>query len=86
MLRTITLEPDAFERLEQAKRSPHESFSSVVRRAEFTEENPTIKDLISFMRNRAAKGPEFLSEAALDSLDAAQDNPMHSDSKWNDSL
>ena len=44
--------------------------------AEFTEENPTIKDLISFMRNRAAKGPEFLSKAALDSLDAAQDNPL----------
>ena len=43
---------------------------------EFTEENLTIKDLISFMRNRAAKGPEFLSEAALDSLDAAQDNPL----------
>ena len=38
------------------------------------------------MRNRAAKGPEFLSEAALDSLDAAQDNPPQSDSKRDDSL
>ena len=64
--KTISLELDAYERLRQAKRSPRESFSEVVRRAVFPAAPMDGPQLLAFLQER---GP-VLDETALDDLDA----------------
>ena len=77
--KTITLELYAYEKLKRAKHSPRESFSSVVRRAVFTETSwrasepaADIKRLIEERR------PPAIDEEALDRLNAAQERPRRS--------
>lgn len=84
--KTITLELDAYERLKRAKRTPRESFSSVVRRATFADDPPTVGGLLTAMRSRVRMDDAFLPESALDTLEVAQQEPRYSESKWDDSL
>lgn len=84
--KTITLEIDAYERLKRAKLSPQESFSSVVRRARFDAGTPTIADLLIYMKDISLQTQPVLSESQLNVLEATQQEPRYSDSKWHDSL
>ena len=80
--KTITLELDAYEKLRRAKRSPRESFSSVVRRAVFADEARTAAELARLMRTRMERGITPLDEGTLERLDQAQATPRTSAAKW----
>jgi hypothetical protein len=80
--KTISLELDAYEKLRRAKRSPRESFSSVVRRAVFPDAAYTAADLLALMRRRMETDRVLLDTATLDRLDAAQERSRISPSKW----
>ena len=80
--KTITLEMDAYERLKRAKRSPSESFSSVVRRAIFPGSPSTAGEVLVGVKSRLVTGRALLSEEAADLLDKAQANPRSSKSHW----
>jgi hypothetical protein len=77
---TIELESDAVKKLESARVSPQETFSDVVRRAEFPVKPWLARDLLDDFRQRAGSSP--LTEESLDLLSKAQSNPTHSPSHW----
>ena len=75
--KTITLELDAYEKLRTAKKSG-ESFSEVVRRAEFADALLTGEDLRSYLHS----GGSGVSERYLDAVEeAAQHDPVP-DNPW----
>jgi len=78
--RTVELEADAFEKLEAAKWAPEESFSAVVRRAEFPQKAHLASDLLEDFKQRAGCSP--LSEETLDKLAEIQRNPARGPSHW----
>lgn len=80
--KTVTLELDAYEKLRRAKRSPRESFSSVVRRAVIPNESCAAAELLDWMRRRMKAGGIPLDEATLARLDAAQREPRVSATDW----
>lgn len=64
--KTISLELDAYEKLKKEKRSPRESFSSVVRRARWIEQRHTGAEAIAMLRELSSADPEvLLGEAVL---------------------
>jgi hypothetical protein len=77
---TIELEADAVKKLESARISPLETFSDVVRRAEFPLKPSSARDLLEDFKQRAGSSP--LTEEALDRLSEAQANPSRSPSHW----
>ena len=80
--KTISLELDAYEKLRRARRTPSESFSSVVRRAEFPGSPKTAAELSAILENRMKEDRLFFSESELDRLDEAQKNARASGSEW----
>ena len=73
--RTITLEIDAYEKLRAAKRAG-ESFTEVVRRAEFAEAPPSGSDLLAYL----ASGGSGVSERYLGAVEeAAKHDPIPED-------
>ena len=76
--KTISIELDVYERLKRAKRSPRESFSSVLRRAHWPDETPTVSDVRERYRKHLAQGHGLFREEALD---AAQEAPRRSPAK-----
>jgi hypothetical protein len=64
--KTISLELDAYEKLRAAKK-PGESFSEVVRRAQFPAEAPSGAQLLAYFR----AGGSGMSAADLDAIEAA---------------
>ena len=80
--KTISLELDAYERLRRARRTPSESFSSVVRRAVFPETLCATGEVLEIAKRRLEEGKTLLSPESLDRLDAAQENPRTSESHW----
>lgn len=81
--KTITLELDAYEKLKAAKRSPRESFSSVVRRARWEDVQYSCSELMEFMGERSREG-SLLDERILDRLENNQKRPRRSRSRWVD--
>src|SRR5436305_1385343 len=71
-IRTVALEADAFEKLEAAKWSPRESFSAVVRRAQFPLKPHLASDLLEDFKQRVGSP---LSEETLERLAEIQANP-----------
>lgn len=69
--KTISLEIDAYERLKASKK-PGESFSEVVRRAQFADPVPTGKDLLEWMR----RGGSGVSSSYLDEVEQAAALPV----------
>jgi hypothetical protein len=61
--KTISLEVDAYEKLRRAKRTPSESFSSVVRRARWEETTPTARQLLDELSALVVRNPETLLAA-----------------------
>jgi predicted CopG family antitoxin len=80
--KTISLEIDAYEKLRRARRSPSESFSSVVRRAVFPGTPCTGAELLNIIEKRSREGRILIPESALDRLDEAQRSPRVSESEW----
>lgn len=76
--KTITLELDAYEKLRRAKRSPRESFSSVVRRAHWEGAGGTGPEVLSSLRDLVREHPDsFLGDDALDRIeDRALNRPV----------
>jgi hypothetical protein len=58
--KTISLELDAYEALRRAKRSERESFSSVVRRAQWADAPPVAGDILKSLQAAAKAGPGIL--------------------------
>jgi len=75
--KTISLELDAYERLRSSKK-PGESFSAVVRRAQFPDAASTGADLLAWMR----KGGSGLSMAYLDEVEEAKRNDSPPTDPW----
>ncbi len=68
--KTISLEIDAYEKLKRAKRSSRESFSEVVRRGRWSEEEGTAAGLLAALEALGKNHPEaLLDEEALDRID-----------------
>ncbi len=63
---TIELERDAVEKLAAAKLTPEETYSEVVRRAQFPRKPRLARELLDDFKQRAGHSP--LSEKALDKL------------------
>jgi predicted CopG family antitoxin len=76
--KTISLRLEAYLRLKRAKRSPRESFSDVVMRAEWPDAGLTGRDLLALYERR---GP-YLSEEALDRIEAAKGEDRPPEDKW----
>ena len=75
--KTISLELDAYEKLRSRKRAG-ESFSEVVRRAEFTDTPPTGQVLLDYFR----KGGSGIDEAYLDAVERAEIKDALPDDPW----
>lgn len=76
--KTISLKIEAWERLRRARRSPDESFSEVVMRAEWPEVGVTGGELLAVY---ATRGPN-LSEDALARIDEADATDVPPEDKW----
>ena len=76
--KTISLRPEAYERLRRARRRPGESFSDVVLRAHWPDVGITAGELLSRYEH---EGP-FLSEATLDRIEAAKEADRPPGDKW----
>ena len=76
--KTISLRLEAYERLKRARRTPTESFSDVVMRAEWPDVGLTGGDLLALYERR---GP-YLSEEALDRIDEAKALDRPPEDKW----
>jgi len=78
--KTVELEVDAVARLEAAKWSADETFSSVVLRAHFPGKPHLARELLDDFQRRAGFSP--LNEEALERLAESQRNPTCSPSHW----
>jgi hypothetical protein len=78
--KTISLRLEAYERLKRARKSPRESFSDVVMRAEWrpTDAGVTAGDLLALYERR---GP-CLSEKSLDRIEEAKAADRPPEDKW----
>lgn len=83
-IKTISLELDAYEKLKRMKRG-RESFSSVVRRAQFPPEESTGAAILESLRSTYSKNAG-IPKSALEYLENARaetaENPRISPSKW----
>ena len=77
---TIELERDAIEKLAAARLTPQETYSEVVRRAQFPQKPRLAVELLEEFKQRAGHSP--LSNEALDLLAELQRNPERSSSHW----
>lgn len=77
---TIELESDAVRKLESARLNPQETFSDVVRRAEFPLKPCQASDLLEDYEQRAGSSP--LTEEALAHLSERQSHPARGPSHW----
>ena len=76
--KTISLKIEAWERLRRARRSPDESFSEVVMRAQWPEVGLTGRELLAAY---GSSGSHF-SEDALDRIDEASAGDTLPEDKW----
>jgi hypothetical protein len=80
--KTISIDLDAYERLRQARKSPDESFSQVIKRAQWPAPPSTGAALLAALDNAA-----ILSQRVVTRLERAQredappDDPWHAD-QW----
>ena len=76
--KTISLRLEAYERLRRARRTPDESFSDVVMRAQWTDHGLTAGELRAVYGDRGA----HLSAEALDRIEDALGLDTPPDDKW----
>lgn len=78
--KTISLRLDAYERLRRARRSPDESFTQVVLRAQWPELSLTARELREIYR---AEGP-FFDEEEISRIDRASAEDRPPADKWSE--
>jgi hypothetical protein len=67
--KTISLELDAYEKLQKAKRSERESFSQVVRRARWDDSPSTGPQILAYLSELRRRHPDsFLPDDVLDRI------------------
>jgi len=76
--KTISLKLEAYERLRRARRSPTESFSEVVMRAQWAEVGITARELLAVYET---DGPHFTDES-LDRIEEANAQDQPPEPKW----
>lgn len=76
--KTISLKLEAYERLRAARRTPDESFSRVVMRAEWPDSAVLAGDFLAACRKR---GP-LLSEEGLDRIERLDRDDRPPEDKW----
>lgn len=76
--KTISLKLEAWERLRRARRTPSESFSEVVMRAQWPEVGVTAGELLAVYESSGA----HLSEEALDRIEEADTGDQPPEDKW----
>jgi len=76
--KTISLKLDAYERLRAARRTPEESFSQVVMRAEWPDSPSRAADFLTARRRRGA----ILSEESLTRIEELDRNDQPPEDKW----
>jgi len=75
--KTISVDLEAYERLRQARLSPGESFSRVIKRARWRDEGKTASGLLSALAEAPPPDP-----AVLDRLDEAQRTDAPPEDPW----
>jgi hypothetical protein len=75
--KTISWEMSAYERLVSARRSPKESFSQVIQRAQWPSEGATGEKLLKLMR-----GGPLISDAVRRELEQAQAKDRPPVDRW----
>jgi len=75
--KTLSVDEEAYRILSRARRTPRESFSQVIKRAQWDSGKPTCDGLLSRLR-------AGVPDAILDGLDAAQSQDLPPDDPWND--
>lgn len=76
--KTLSVDEEAYRILTKARKTPTESFSKVIKRATWEKRPRTCGEALAILS--AAEG--FMSDEALDYLDAAQENGRPPVSKW----
>ncbi len=76
--KTISLKLEAYDRLRRARRSPDESFSKVVMRAQWPEVGITARELLT---EYELNGPHFSADA-LDRIEEACSADEPPEDKW----
>jgi hypothetical protein len=77
--KTISIDLEAYERLDAARRHPKESFSKVIKRAQWSAPPRTARALLERGRTLPA-----VDEATLERLDRAQRQDLPPESAWDD--
>lgn len=75
--KTISIELDAYEKLRRAKHGS-ESFSAVIRRAQWPDAPCTGGDWLRHLQKRMGRASGLPDEEVLDALDRAQEQPRRS--------
>lgn len=73
--KTLSVDEEAYRILVRAKRHAKESFSKVIKRANWNEGRPRCGDLL-------ARAAGQISDEALDALEAAQKNDLPPSDPW----
>lgn len=76
--KTISVDMEAYERLRAARERESESFSKVIKRAEWPKKKGSAGALAEWLRNN----PDHLSEDQIAYLDRAQEEDVPAPSKW----
>ena len=75
--KTISIDLDAYERLRRARRAPDESFSHVIKRAEWPDDSKTAASLLKGLETEP-----LVDLATLDRLEAAQEADAPPEDLW----
>jgi predicted CopG family antitoxin len=76
--KTISLKLEAWERLKRARRTPDESFSEVVMRAQWPEVGITAEELLALYRVQGS----HLTAEAMDRIEEADRGDQPPEDKW----
>lgn len=77
--KTISIDLEAYDRLQRARQTPNESFSKVIKRARWDQRNHRCLDVLQRL-----EALEPLDSDALDALADAQKADRPPDSRWRD--
>lgn len=75
--KTISIDLEAYERLREARRSPNESFSQVIKRAHWRNEVPTAAALLDALAQLPTVGDDVLER-----LDQVQRTDAPPEDQW----
>lgn len=75
--KTISIDMEAYDRLTNARRHPKDSFSQVIKRAEWQQPAKTCEGLLTALQTMPVADDDVLNR-----LEAAQKNDLPPDNSW----